>query len=119
GGGAVRVGGGGGGEGVEGVEGLRDERRRGLGAGEEEGGGEGRDVARQHRGAADVGGRHAGGAGDGVGEDAFERALPQLAEQQADQKILFVRRGAAEETAQRFGSRTRRSGAARRREALE
>ena len=54
-----------------------------------------REVARQHGRATDPGRRHAGRARDGIDEHAFERALPQLAEQETEEKVLFGGRGRA------------------------
>ena len=77
------------------------------------------EVAGEHRRAADAAGRHAGGARDRVDQDAFERALAQLAEQQPDEEILLVARRAAEQLAQQRGARVGRSGAGERRDAFE
>ncbi len=48
-----------------------------------------RKVARQHRGPTDPRGRNSRRARHGIGKDAFQRALPQLAEQQTEQKVLL------------------------------
>ena len=72
--------------------------------------------ARCRRRASPRGGPGAGSdarrACDGLDEHAFERALPQLAEQQPQQKILLVGRGAAEQVAKQPGPRRSRPGAA-------
>ena len=54
--------------------------------------------------APDVVGRQPTRLGDGFGHQAFERALAQLAEQQPDQEILLVGRGAGEQLVQQPGS---------------
>ena len=51
--------------------------------------GDGAEVAGEHRGAPHVGRRQRGGGGDRVDHHAFERALAQLADEQADQEVLL------------------------------
>ena len=68
------------------------------------------EAAGDHRRAAHVGGRQPGGGGDRVEHHALERALAQLADEQADEEVLLGGGGAIEEGAQ--------GGAARRGRAL-
>ena len=55
------------------------------------------DAAAGHRRPPHAGGRHVGSGGDGVDHQAFERALPQLADQQAREEVGLARRRACEE----------------------
>jgi hypothetical protein len=79
----------------------------------------GREIAGKHGGLPNAGERNAGRARDRVHQHAFERALPQLAEQEADQKVLLVARGAAHELAHELRARRGRAGARRRRDGIE
>ena len=58
-------------------------------------------VARQHEGATQKRCRDAGAPGDGVGHDPLERALAELADQQAAQKQLLFLGRPRQERAQR------------------
>ena len=59
--------------------------------------GDGRQVAREHRRPAHGGGLDLGGSRDGIGDDAGERALAQLAAGQHREEALLVGRGAREQ----------------------
>jgi len=54
----------------------------------------------------------AGGRGDGLDHEAFERALAQLAEQQAREKFLLAPHGPAEKIGEQTRAFGNRSGAA-------
>ena len=68
-----------------------------------------RERAGEHRGAAHAGGGDPRGAGDRFQQHPFERALPQLAKQQANEELLLVARRASEQLAQDRGLRGARS----------
>ena len=74
----------------------------------ERGARDGRQAARQHDGAAHVGRRDLGGRRNRFGHDAFERALPQLAEQEAREELLLAapsrRRASASSACSRRGA---------------
>ena len=69
---------------------LEPERAQRLGPAGERGGGHGAEVAAQHQRPPQDGGRHAGGAGGGLGHHALERALAQLAREQRAQEALLA-----------------------------
>ena len=58
------------------------------------------EVARQHRGSTHERGGHRRGLGDGIGHEPAERALAQLAHEEAPQEVDLVVRGAVEHVAQ-------------------
>ena len=68
------------------------------------------DAAGIHRGLPNVRRRQAGGTGDRIRKDAFERALPQLADEQLDQEPPLVRARAPEQVPQRAAAPFRRPG---------
>jgi hypothetical protein len=88
---------------------LQAERAQRLTAPAQRGGGHHAQRTAQHHGPADLRHRHLSGPGDGVGHDALQRALAQLAGQQADQEPLLVRCGAAEQLADQRLARGRRT----------
>ena len=77
------------------------------------------EVAREHRGAPHVADRHARRGGDRLEHHALERALAQLADQQADEEVLLGARGAGEQLAELPRALARRAFAPRRRDARE
>ena len=88
---------------------LQAERAQRLAAPAQRGGGHHAERAAQHHGPADLRHRHAGGPGHSLGHDALQRALAQLAGEQADQEPLLVRCGAAEQLADQRLARSRRT----------
>jgi hypothetical protein len=76
---------------------LQAERAQRLAASAQRGGGHHAQRTAQHHGPADLRHRHVSGPGDGLGHHALQRALAQLAGQQANQEPLLVRCGAAEQ----------------------
>jgi hypothetical protein len=80
---------------------------------------DGSEIARQHAGAPDPRGRNARRARDGLDQHPLERALSELAEQQAHEEVLLVGRRPAEQPAQDLGAGTRGSGASRSRQTIE
>ena len=93
-------------------------RQPGLAIGER-GARDRREIAGEHRGATDCCERHARGPRDRIHQHAFEGALAKLAEQQAEQKVLFVGRGFGHQLAQQLGTRGRGSGSRQRGQPLE
>ena len=85
----------------------------------ERGLGRGRQVAAEHRRAADVRDRDGGGPGDRLGHDAGQRALAQVAEDQRDEELLLGRGRAAEEALDLLETRASRSRPGERGQALE
>ena len=85
------------------------ERVRFRGAAAERSGGDRGQRAGQHRRAPDACRGQARRARDGFEQHAFERALAKLAEQQPDEEVLLLARGACEQIAQNRGPRRRRS----------
>jgi hypothetical protein len=80
---------------------------------------DGREIARQHAGAPNPRGRNARRARDGLDQHPLERALSELAEQQAHEEVLLVGRRPAEQPTQDLGAGTRGSGASRSRQTIE
>ena len=78
-----------------------------------------REVAGEHRRAPDPSGRNARCACDGVGQHAFERALPELAEQQTEEEVLLVGGRGTHQLAQELQPGRGRSRAGNRRDAIE
>ena len=87
-----------------GADGEPDAAQSGRAGGHRQGRGAGQ-VALQHPGVAHVGAGASGGAGDRLDHHAVERALPEFADQEADQEALLFRDAPAEEGAQGVASR--------------
>jgi hypothetical protein len=94
------------------AHGEADVRER-LGAAGEGGTGGLAEVAGEHGGAPDQRRRDVGCLGDRVEKDAFERAGPHLADEDAGHERLLVRRGALAEGPKRVAADRRRAGAGR------
>ncbi len=62
------------------------------------------EILRIHRRATNLFDRYGRRCRDGIDHDAFERTLPQLADQQADQEFLLVGRGARKQGLQCLGT---------------
>ena len=64
-------------------------------------------------------GGHAGGPRHGLGKDRFERTLPQFAEEQTDQEILFVSGRTLQQVTEKTHSLDRRTAPSHRRNVVE
>ena len=73
------------------------------------------EILRVHGRAPDLVDGYLGRSGDCIEHDAFERALPQLADQQPDQEFLLVARRTSEQGLQRLRAPGRRARTAQRR----
>ncbi len=92
------------------LERLQDESLQGRLALTEGGAGDRCDRAGEHRRPAYLRRGQAGRPRDRVNQNAFERPLPDFAEQQSRDEILLVARRPPEQIAQQFGAGTRRAG---------
>jgi hypothetical protein len=93
--------------------------REALGARLHRGAGDDGDASSRHCRAPNDGGRHAGSGRNGVDHQAFERALPQLADQEPREEVGLARRRACEKLGQQRRLAPGRSRAARRRDLPE
>jgi len=67
--------------------------------------GDQREITGEHRRTSNARGRHVRRFRDRVDEHAFERALPQLAEQQADEEVLLAANRARRQLSKQIGAR--------------